>query len=120
MEPTPFDWNLIWSHHAKLVRQTHDSYCTSHTRFVANMTGGGQTIGNRQNIPGKNRMRREVSYSLVTRVPLHSTTKGFRMLLFIAGIVSGLVVTALGIIVAMCLPEPRHSVRPQFFAAVGD
>jgi hypothetical protein len=39
---------------------------------------------------------------------------------FIAGIMTGLVLTALGIIVALLLPEPHDSVRPHFFAAVGD
>jgi hypothetical protein len=43
------------------------------------------------------------------------------ILWFAAGIFAGLILTALGIIAAMWWPESKHdSVRPQFFAAVGD
>jgi hypothetical protein len=37
-----------------------------------------------------------------------------------AGIITGLILTAIGIIAALRWPEPRDSVRPQFFAVAGD
>jgi hypothetical protein len=42
------------------------------------------------------------------------------VLLFVAGIITGLILTAIGIIAALHWPEPRDSVRPQFFAVAGD